>query len=313
MSTQETDTNAILCCRRSRQREAGWLSGVLRLLPVWLCSVLVVGMNPALVSANAQIPMEYRSAHVAGSVQWQIPPVFEPVTGSRRLDRLLDLRPGRGHATAMDRIHVSIPDHAAINRYVSFYQNKGRRTFADAIRRSWSCVPQMMSILDRYGVPRELVYMVLVESRFQKRARSHRGAAGFWQFMPATARAMGLKVGPSVDERLDIMKSTRAAAKYLSKLYRRFGSWPLALAAYNAGGGAVSKALGRVRTDTFWEIYRRRLLSKQTRQYVPKVLAAIHVIRNLEQFGFQKPPREPARYAVYRTVEKALTLARTSE
>ncbi|MBI2956796.1 MAG: lytic transglycosylase domain-containing protein [Acidobacteria bacterium] len=122
------------------------------------------------------------------------------------------------------------------------------------------------------GVPAELVAVGWVESRFNAAAVSPKGARGIWQLMPATARQYGLVVTPQRDERTDLERSTRAAARYLADLYARFGDWPLALAAYNAGPERVEAALGRGRSRDFSAL--RPWLPVETRLYVPAVLAA---------------------------------------
>jgi membrane-bound lytic murein transglycosylase D len=151
----------------------------------------------------------------------------------------------------------------------------------------------MTSILRSYGLPTELVYVVLVESRFKNRSLSHKGAAGQWQLMPATARALGLRVDEWVDERRDPVKSTHAAARYLRKLFKRFQSWPLALAAYNGGQTALNKTLQRTGAEDFWELCRRKALPEEVRAYVPKVYAAIVISQQLEAYGFERPRHLP--------------------
>ncbi len=126
--------------------------------------------------------------------------------------------------------------------------------------------------LIRVGLPTELEGMVLVESNAQSFALSPKGARGLWQLMPETARRYGLTVSPQSDERLDTYKSTHAAALYLRDLYTQFGNWPLAFAAYNAGGQTVQRAIDRSGTTDFFHL--NRLLPAETRNYVPAVLAA---------------------------------------
>lgn len=133
--------------------------------------------------------------------------------------------------------------------------------------------PLIEPILREGGVPTELAAVVLIESGGQPMALSPKGARGIWQFMPDTAQRYGLTVIPGTDERLDVQKSTRAAARYLRGLYQRFGSWPLALAAYNAGEDAVDAASERARSADFTRI--SSWLPLETRNYVPAVLSAM--------------------------------------
>ena len=135
--------------------------------------------------------------------------------------------------------------------------------------------PTIEPILREEGLPAELSAVVLVESGGLTMALSPKGARGAWQFMPDTARRYGLVVSESHDDRADIEKSTRAAARYLSDLYGQFGDWSLALAAYNAGELAVRGAIDRSGLREFGSISDRRLLPLETRNYVPAVAAAI--------------------------------------
>lgn len=131
-------------------------------------------------------------------------------------------------------------------------------------------------IFQQEGVPRELLWVGLVESGYVPDARSPKNAVGMWQFIPETAETFGLRVRGN-DERTDPVKSTRAAARYLSFLYARFGDWPLALAAYNAGEQRVHNAIAKARTADFWQLAASGLLPRETRAYVPAVLAAQHL------------------------------------
>ena len=193
-----------------------------------------------------------------------------------------------------NRIQIHIPNQPAIQHYIRFFTGQGRSTFEDAIERSRSYVPVMTEILKSHGVPVDMVSVVLVESCFRRHA-TNGGAVGYWQLLAATARSMGLRVDRWVDERKDPVKSTQAAAKYLRSFYEQFESWPLALAAYNAGETPVSSAIKRFRTSDFWELSRRGTLPGLTRAYVPKVLAAIQIMRDLEAHGFKYPRHYPVR------------------
>ncbi len=142
-----------------------------------------------------------------------------------------------------------------------------------ALQRVEQLRPLIEPILREEGIPTELAAVVLIESGGQPAALSSKGARGIWQFMPDTARRYGLTVGPGNDERLDVQKSTRAAARYLRDLYQRFGDWPLALAAYNAGVEAVNAAAAKVSHIDFANI--SYSLPLETRNYVPAVLGAM--------------------------------------
>jgi len=132
--------------------------------------------------------------------------------------------------------------------------------------------------LQKYNLPRELKYMVVIESRCDIKARSPVGAVGLWQFMPRTARKYGLKIDSYVDERCDPYKATSAAMKYLSDLYARFGDWTLAIASYNCGEGTMQKAMRRAKSKNFWKV--RKELPKETQMYIPKFIAATYLMDN---------------------------------
>jgi membrane-bound lytic murein transglycosylase D len=135
----------------------------------------------------------------------------------------------------------------------------------------------VVSLLVAHDLPRELLAVAAVESGFNPSALSPAGARGLWQLMPATARRYGLVVEASRDERLDPLKSTAAAARYLKDLYGRFQNWPLALAAYNAGEQRVERSLER-RGGDFWTLNRLAALPEETRRYVPAVLAKFQTL-----------------------------------
>ncbi|MGV8074388.1 MAG: lytic transglycosylase domain-containing protein [Syntrophobacteraceae bacterium] len=191
-----------------------------------------------------------------------------------------------GQSSNRNQIHI--PDHPTIQKYVRLYKGQQRESFAYGLDRSWSLVPIMADILESQGVPADLAYIPMVESHFKGKA-SYKGAKGYWQLLAGTARDLGLRVDRWVDERNDPIKSTQAAAKYLRSFYEQFNSWPLALAAYNAGGGPVLSAMRRCRTENVWDLAKRGGLPRRTSAYVAKVFAAIQIARDLENHGFDSP------------------------
>lgn len=158
-------------------------------------------------------------------------------------------------------------------RYWDGQQNNVRR----AVERVELLRPTLDPILHEAGVPVDVAALVLVESGGRPTAISPKGALGIWQFMPETARRYGLVVTPALDERTDVVKSTRAAARYLRDLHKQFGEWPLAFAAYNAGEGAVQRALQHGARD-FETMSRSNRLPLETRNYVPAVIAAVNLL-----------------------------------
>jgi len=147
-----------------------------------------------------------------------------------------------------------------------------------AMRRLDQLRPVVEPILQNEGIPLELASVAVVESGGRTDALSAKGARGLWQLMPDTARRYGLMVSASRDDRLDAEKSTRAAARYLRDLYQQFGSWPLALAGYNAGEQALQRAVERAGSSDFLQLSSLRLLPQETRNYVPAVLSAMQLL-----------------------------------
>jgi membrane-bound lytic murein transglycosylase D len=174
-------------------------------------------------------------------------------------------------------------------RYIDYFKNdtRGRSIMSNWLKRSGRFRLLFESVLEREGLPKDLIYVAMVESGFETGARSPVGAGGVWQFMPGAARAYGLEVGYWVDARRDPERSVEAAARYLKDLYVRFGSWHLVFAAYNAGYGAVLKSITRYNTNDFWELCHHEAgLPWESSLYVPKILAAAIVGHNLEAFGY---------------------------
>ena len=170
--------------------------------------------------------------------------------------------------------------------YISYFSNRGRGTFERAFARSGRYHDMMVSILKQEGIPQDLIYLAQAESGFHPLAVSRVGARGIWQFMGSRARGYGLQHNMWVDDRQDPEKSTRAAARHLKDLYAQFGDWYLAMAAYNSGPGTVQAAVRRTGYADFWELYRRNVLPKETRNYVPIILAVTIMTKNLSQYGF---------------------------
>ncbi len=169
--------------------------------------------------------------------------------------------------------------------YISYFSNRGRGVFERAYARSGRYHDMMVEILKEEGVPQDLIYLAQAESGFHPLAVSRVGARGIWQFMGSRARGYGLSHNQWVDDRQDPVKSTRAAARHLKDLYNQFGDWYLAMAAYNSGPGTVQAAVRRTGYADFWELYQRNVLPKETRNYVPIILAVTLMAKNPSQYG----------------------------
>ncbi len=186
------------------------------------------------------------------------------------------------------------PDfRAAVKQALAVYQGPGRPLMARALGEARPEIGRIGRILEQNHLPPDFAYMVLVESALDRSGSSAAGGAGLWQFTPATARAFGLRVVPGDDERLSLNKSTQAAAKYIRSLILDFGagsSVMLAMAAYDVGPARVKQAIRKVtdpiRQRDFWYLYRTHALPVETREYVPKVIAAMIIGRQPARYGF---------------------------
>ena len=172
--------------------------------------------------------------------------------------------------------------------------------------------PTIRKTLRQEGVPEDLVYVVMMESGFDPYARSNRGAVGLWQFIDSTATEAGLKFDEHVDERQDPVKSTRAAARYLKRLKKRFGSWPLALTAFNGGPNRLERSIKRHNTNDLWRLIAQKSLYQETRRYVPKIMAVAYMIEHPKRFGLQGVVLTPMPAAREVTLHRPVLLARVA-
>jgi membrane-bound lytic murein transglycosylase D len=176
--------------------------------------------------------------------------------------------------------------------YINYFSNRGRGTLEHALARSGQYEEMIHRVLKEEGVPQDLIYLAQAESGFHPLAVSRAGARGMWQFMGSRAKGYGLSRNWWVDDRQDPEKATRAAARHLRDLYGEFGDWYLAMAAYNSGPGTVQSAVKRTGYADFWELYRRNVLPKETRNYVPIIVAVTIMAKNPEQYGLESIVRE---------------------
>jgi membrane-bound lytic murein transglycosylase D len=176
--------------------------------------------------------------------------------------------------------------------YINYFSNRGRGTLEHALARSGRYEDMIHRVLREQGVPQELIYLAQAESGFHPLAVSRAGARGMWQFMGSRAKGYGLERNWWVDDRQDPEKATRAAAHHLKDLYNEFGDWYLAMAAYNSGPGTVQSAVKRTGYADFWELYRRNVLPKETRNYVPIIVAVTIMAKNPAQYGLDSIVKE---------------------
>lgn len=173
-----------------------------------------------------------------------------------------------------------------VERNIEYFSSTIKKHFTQWLARSGKYVGLMKSILRENYVPEDLVFLSLIESGFNPKAYSMARASGPWQFIKGTAVRYGLRVDRWVDERRDPVKSTKAAAAYLKDLYDMFGSWPLAMASYNCGEGNILRAVKRNDTEDFWELRKTRSIPSETKDYVPKFVAARMIAKDPQQYGF---------------------------
>lgn len=167
-----------------------------------------------------------------------------------------------------------------------FHSPRGNKNFLKWLVRGAQYEPKLLNILREYGLPKELFYLAMIESGFSNHAYSRARATGTWQFIGATAKSYGLTINQWVDERRDLEKSTMAAARYLKKLHQKFDNWYLTIAAYNAGPGKIRRAIRRAHSRDYWRLSRTKYLKRETKHYVPKLLAAHEIANNLPEYGF---------------------------
>lgn len=189
-----------------------------------------------------------------------------------------------------------------VNKQVAFYldkfQHEQREIFEAWLERSALYVPLIEQELNKAALPKALIRLAMIESGFNPSAYSPAGATGLWQFMPTTAKSYGLRIDSWIDERRNPEKATKAAISYLSALYKQFGDWQLAVAAYNAGEGKISRGLEKYKVKNFWELAEKNYLPLETKRYVPKLIAAIIIAHEPKRYGFQPVAEKKMEYDI---------------
>lgn len=176
--------------------------------------------------------------------------------------------------------------------WVDYFTKKNRERFQRFINNGEEYRHHIEEIFQEYGLPKELYFVGLIESGYYLGAKSHASAVGPWQFIRATGKRYGMKINHELDERQDLFKATHAAAQYFKDLHNIFSSWELALAAYNSGENGVIRRIMKYGTRDFYTLSRRKQLPSETINYVPKVLAAMHVVNNAKAYGFEIPKKK---------------------
>ncbi len=206
-----------------------------------------------------------------------------------------------------DGLAVPIVVNRNVVSFLKYFQTRGRKHFTKWLERGPDYMVMLQDILREQAVPIDLSYIALIESGLNPKAKSRAKAVGMWQFINGTAKKFGLRVDWWIDERMDPEKATYAAARYFKVLYGEFGSWYLAAAGYNAGEGRIRGAVRKHRTEDFWELASyKKPLKRETREYVPKYIAAMLIAKDPASFGFDEID-----YSVARVYDKAPVPAAT--
>jgi membrane-bound lytic murein transglycosylase D len=190
-------------------------------------------------------------------------------------------------STVKNQYDIPVEMKPLVAQYIRFFTGPGRKWFRRWMSRSSRYIPLMQPILEARGLPRDLVYLSMIESGFNTKAESWAAAVGPWQFIPGTAKIYKLKEDYWIDERQDPIKATHAAATFLSELHHNFGHWYLAWAGYNSGGGRVRKMIKKYELNDFWVLSEKRGFAEETIHYVPKLIACALVAKNSKAFGFE--------------------------
>jgi membrane-bound lytic murein transglycosylase D len=189
---------------------------------------------------------------------------------------------------------LPLEENDAVLSYIHYFStDRGRKTLMAGLRHAGRYRALIQRILDDEGVPQELIYLAQVESGFLPRARSYKKAVGMWQFVQFRGREYGLNQTATTDDRMDPERATRAAARHLRDLYATFGDWYLAMAAYNCGPGCVDHAVQRTGFADFWELRDRNALPRDTKNYVPLILAVTIMAKNPKDYNLEDVDYDP--------------------
>lgn len=195
-----------------------------------------------------------------------------------------------------ERFEIPLETNEAVRWWIGRFRSDIPERFGIYLNRAGRYEPMIREKLREAGLPGDLVYKAMIESGMNPDAYSRAHAVGMWQFIAGTARKYGLEVSYWVDERRDPVAATDAAILYLTDLYEEFGSWYLAAAAYNAGEGRIRWSIARAGTDDYWELVDRRAIPRETRNHVPKIIAAALIARDPAAYGFDVDPAAPLDY-----------------
>lgn len=188
-----------------------------------------------------------------------------------------------------EKKRIPVTMNESVQKWIDYFTIRDRARFQRFLDRGQKYRDVVENVLEENDLPAELYYLAMIESGYQVEAHSHAHAKGVWQFIPGTATRYGLRVDKQIDERRDPIRSTEAAAKYLRDLYNVFGSWPLAMGAYNAGEIRILRAVFRGKTRDFWKLVDAKVLPRETAEYFPKFLAVVLIGMDPTKYGFNAP------------------------
>ncbi|MCB0365939.1 MAG: lytic transglycosylase domain-containing protein [Bdellovibrionaceae bacterium] len=275
-----------------------------------LLTVLIVVVASG---AQAAIPGKANEQKVTSKKSTSVIHLTTPVENNRKVTRLRvktkskaiqkNTRIASSIYSPVDRrpnYDLPITYNSKVRFWINYYQKGGQSWFKRWMERSYRYLPQMQAHMKERGIPQDLAFVAMIESGFSPHAKSDAEAVGYWQFIKSTASRYGLRINWWLDERRDFTKSTRAAASYLNDLYKMFDSWYLTAAAYNMGEGRLRKLIQKYKTDNFWVLSKKRDFPEETREYIPKLLAAMLISKSPALYGFHKmEPKEPYSYEYF--------------
>lgn len=188
---------------------------------------------------------------------------------------------------------IPVSYNKRVRFWIRYFQGSGRKWFHKWLQRSTRYLPMFKKVLRQHGLPQDLAYLAMIESGFSTQAKSTASAVGPWQFIRDTGKRFGLKINWWIDERKDFYKSTVAAAKYMRNMYGMFNNWYLVAAGYNTGENRVKRIIRKRKTKNFWKMARNKDLHPETRDYVPKLIAAMLIAKSPKMYGFRKVHYQP--------------------
>jgi membrane-bound lytic murein transglycosylase D len=255
-----------------------------------LAASLVEGLDDNLLSGDPEAPASVDSAELPPATGQDAVADAETQADIQLLqgaDQSPPDEPGQSLARAEPRFDFPVVENDKVRYFIDYFSGRARGTFKLWLERSGRYLPMMRRIFAEAGLPQDLAYLAMVESGFNDKAYSWAHAVGPWQFIASTGKRFGLQSDWWRDERRDPEKATRAAASFLASLYDQFdGDWYLAVASYNAGPGKLRQAIKRYKTRDFWQLCRGKYLRTETKNYLPKLLAALIIAKQPHKYGF---------------------------